>query len=111
MRAKVDRTKTGPRPWVASHLGVVARHDNWLPTLVDLLAQSHGEQWHTHDFIGREVLSDGSFGFKPAAIEADAIIIRQLMIDDQAKGVNIPLSLEVANASGGMGPRPQCQLI
>ncbi len=96
LRAKVDRTKTGPRPWVASHLGVVARHDNWLPTLVDLLAQAHGDQWHTHDFIGREVLSDGSFGVKPATIEADAIIIRQLMIDDEAKGVSIPLSLDVA---------------
>ena len=75
LRAKVDRTKTGPRPWVASHLGVVARHDNWLPTLVDLLALSHGDQWHSHDFIGREVISDGSFGVKPATIEADAIII------------------------------------
>ena len=51
LRAKVERTKTGPRPWVASHLGVVPRHDNWLPTLIDLLAQAHGEGWHTQKFI------------------------------------------------------------
>ena len=96
LRAKVERTKTGPRPWVASHLGVVPRHDNWLPTLIDLLAQAHGEGWHTQKFIGCEVNSEGGFNLKPATIEADAIIIRQLMVSERNRGVNIPLPLEVA---------------
>ena len=96
LRAKVDRTKTGPRPWVASHLGVVARHDNWMPTLLDLFAQSHGEGWHNHEFMGCEVNKDGTFNIKPSTIEADSIIIRQLMVSEHDAGNPIPLSLEAA---------------
>ena len=96
LRARVDRTKTGPRPWVASHLGVVARHDNWLPTLVDLLAEAHGSEWHTHEFMGCEVDKAGQFNKKPACIEADAVIIRQIMVEDHQKGEDIPLPIEVA---------------
>ena len=40
--------------------------------------------------------SEGGFNLKPATIEADAIIIRQLMVSEHNRGVNIPLQLEVA---------------
>ena len=44
LRSKFGESKTGPRPWVASYLGVTREGDDWLCCLVNLLVEAHGER-------------------------------------------------------------------
>ena len=46
-------TKTEPRHWVVSSPSVQAGCDNWLPELVNLLAQAHGEGFATDYHFGK----------------------------------------------------------
>ena len=50
--ARAPITKSGPRPWVASFLGVRPECDDWLVTLMKLMVQTHGSAWQTHNFFG-----------------------------------------------------------
>ena len=52
LRAKADKTKTGPRPWSASMLGVNPRNDEWLIAFVEILFKVHGPNWKAHSFLG-----------------------------------------------------------
>ena len=62
LRSKFGESKTGPRPWIASYLGVSEDGDDWLPVFVNLLMDfhgSHGEGWHHHDHMGKSFTPDG----------------------------------------------------
>ena len=53
LRAKAACTKSGPRTWAASLLGVHPDNDKWLIRWVELLLVMHGHDWRTHSFVGR----------------------------------------------------------
>ena len=98
VRAKAPATKTGPRPWVASFLGVTKKGDNWLRTLMELLLQSHGRGWEEHEFLGCAPHREETFFSYPSTISTDTDIIRRMLSRDHQAGKVIPLSPEEASA-------------
>ena len=95
LRAKAPVTKSGPRLWAASHLGVSKDGDGWLAALMDLLLISHGEQWRDHEFCGCATTRDG-FAPYPSTIDADTAIIRKVMLTDFDEGSGLPITREEA---------------
>ena len=91
LRAKVDKTKSGPRPWICSYLGVSRENDGWLPKFVEILMEAHGTDWANHDFFGPEVGTSGTFSLRQSSIEADVLIIKQLLKEDFESGIPTPL--------------------
>ena len=49
VRARTTQGKCKARPWVASLMGIDPKHDQWLVTLMALLAESHGSAWQLDD--------------------------------------------------------------
>ena len=95
LRARAPVTKSGPRLWAASHLGVSKEGDGWLATLMDLLLEAHGSLWHEHDFCGCAPTIEG-FAPYPSTIDADTAIIRKTMVGDFDEGKGLPISREEA---------------
>ena len=92
LRAKADRTKSGPRPWSASMLGVNPRNDEWMVTFVEILFRVHGPKWKTHSFLGCAGDGRGGFICVPPTIGEDVIVMKQAMKHDLENGVQVPLS-------------------
>ena len=96
IRAKAPITKTGPRPWVACHLGTSPQHDSWLVALMNLMLQTHGSGWKTHEFFGCSPLGDEGFSDYPSSLSSDVEIIRRMLLNDLEKGLAVPLTKEAA---------------
>ena len=96
IRAKAPVTKSGPRPWVASHLGTVPEHDSWLVALMNLMLKIHGRSWKTHEFFGCAFLNEGEIGDYPSSLAADVEMLRRMLLNDLEKGVEVPLSKEAS---------------
>ena len=94
IRAKVNKTKSGPRPWVASHLGVTPKGDGWMSALLELLISAHGSSWRTHDFFGVRFLSDFSVIPEPPSIGGDVTHLKRLLSGDIETGVHVPMTHE-----------------
>ena len=92
LRAKADKTKSGPRPWSASMLGVNPRNDEWMVTFVEILFRVHGPKWKTHSFLGCAGDGRGGFLCVPPTIGEDVIVMKQAMKQDLESGVQVPLS-------------------
>ena len=94
IRAKVGKTKSGPRPCVASHLGVTQGGDGWLETLMGLLLTAHGSSWRTHDFFGVRIMSDEAIVHEPPCIQGDVAHLKRLLQSDLDEGYHVPLDRE-----------------
>ena len=92
LRAKAGKTKSGPRPWAASWLGVRPENDRWLFVLADILLKVHGGSWATHGFLGCASDGKGSFAATPPCIGEDVTLAKQALMDDFEAGRSIPLS-------------------
>lgn len=99
LRSRFGDSKTGPRPWVSSYLGVTPDSDDWLPVLMNLVLECHGEAWKAHDHFGKS--------FSPAAdvpkltmasFEQDVYFIRQLLLEYTGEGSELDLTAEQAHA-------------
>ena len=90
LRARVRKTKSGPRPWVASFLGVTDVGDAWMPTLMQLLLEHHGSSWRVHDFLGPKALHDGTFLGEPTTLQEDMARLKVLMSRDLLYGKDVP---------------------
>ena len=75
LRAKANKTKSGPRPWSASMLGVNPRNDEWMITFVEILFRVHGPNWRTHSFLGCAGDGKGGFICVPPTIGEDVIVM------------------------------------
>lgn len=93
LRAKASKTKTSPRPWVATHLAAHRDHDEWLPCLVKLILDCHGDMWKTRSFFAPGFVGDQSPSNFPSSLETDALIIKRMMKEDLEKGLG---ALQVA---------------
>ena len=90
LRAKASKTKTGPRPWVATHFH--RDHDEWLPCLVKLILDCHGDMWKTRSFFAPGFVGDQSPSNFPSSLENDALIIKRMLKEDLEKGIQTPLN-------------------
>eukprot|EP00435_Cladocopium_sp_Y103_P012655 s309_g3.t1 len=85
VRATAPRTKSGPRAWAASLLGITPDGDGWLTKLVELVISSHGKSWRLHSFFG--CAPDGASFFQyPSCIATDTEIIRAALVRDIEEG-------------------------
>lgn len=94
LRAKARRTKTGPRPWAASWLGVVQENDGWMAALMKLVLTMHGPTWKQHGFFGCSGDGKGHFRHVPPTIEEDVILVKRSLSMDKDAGRSVPLSQE-----------------
>ena len=79
LRARVRKTKTGPRPWVASFLGVSEKGDTWLPVLMGLLLEHHGTSWRAHEFFRPTTASHNTFLGEPTTLQDDVARLKVMM--------------------------------
>ena len=93
LRARAGKTKSGPRPWAASWLGVRPENDRWLFVLADLLLKAHGNSWATHGFLGCASDGKGSFAAAPPCIGEDVMLAKQAIMEDFDAGRSVPLSV------------------
>ena len=94
LRSKSLKGKTGPRPWVASFMGISQDHDDWLITLMDLMLTVHGESWKKHKFFGVKALEGRYLVLEPPSIQHDALLIKNILKADLDSGREVPLSSE-----------------
>ena len=94
VRAKAAKTKTGPRPWVASFLGVSNENDSWLSTFMSLVLSAHGKSWAVQGFFCPGEGSGGTFAAGPSTIQADADAVKKLLEKCRELGMDVPLSKE-----------------
>ena len=93
LRSRALRGKTGPRLWVASLRGACAENDNWLPTLMSLVLESHGATWHSDDHFGK--LPSGSEFLKtPSRLEKDVELVKSALGKLLSEEVNMGLTAE-----------------
>ena len=93
LRSRALRGKTGPRLWVASLRGACAENDNWLPTLLSLVLESHGATWHSDDHFGK--LPSGSEFLKtPSRLEKDVELVKSALGKLLSEEVNVGLTAE-----------------
>ena len=98
LRAKASKTKSGPRPWSASWLGVRPENDEWLFTFVKILIMTHGPVWRSHGFLGCAHDGKGGFASYPPSIGEDVILVQQALEEDRDLGVAVPLTQEECKA-------------
>ena len=96
IRAKAPVTKSGPMPWVASHLGTVPENDSWLVAFMNLMLKSHGRSWKTHEFFGCALLKEGEFAEYPSTLAADVEMLRRMLLKDLEREVEVPLTKEAS---------------
>lgn len=94
LRSRSLKGKTGPRPWVASFMGMKTTHDEWLITLMELMLQAHGESWKKHKFFGVKVVDQKYLVTEPPSIQHDAAMMKKILRDDLSQGRPLPLSAE-----------------
>ena len=84
---------------MSSYLGVTPEGDDWLPVLMNLVLECHGEAWKAHDHFGKS--------FSPAAdvpkltmasFEQDVYFVRQLLLEYTGEGSELDLTTEQAHA-------------
>ena len=106
LRSKFGDSKTGPRPWVASYLGVSEEGDDWLPVLVHLLMESHGEGWRLHDHIGKSYNSEGDIAKTAvASFDQDVQFIRCMLSSALEEGVDLGMTSSQAKTSRWHGAK------
>ena len=107
LRSKFGESKTGPRPWVASYLGVTREGDDWLCCLVNLLVESHGEAFKTHDHVGKSYGADGlSATTNMATFDQDVSFIRFLLVSAVEAGFELGVDLDDAKKARWHGAKP-----
>ena len=94
LRAKASTTKTGPRPWVASYLGVNPANDEWLRVFVETVLSAHGDSWKERSFFSPGFLEEGISMGQPAGLSSDVAIIKRMMMRDLEAERSVPLSKE-----------------
>ena len=94
LRARARKTKSGPRPWAASWLGVCPENDNWLMTLMRLVLEMHGPTWKQHGFFGCSSDGKGHYRHSPPGIEEDVTVVKRSLMLDLEAGRVIPLTRE-----------------
>eukprot|EP00435_Cladocopium_sp_Y103_P051800 s1825_g16.t1 len=95
IRSKALRGKSGARLWVASVMGVAPEHDMWLAQLVELLIESHGSDWESHDHTGRAVSKDDvSFQHCPSTLEGDVGFLKEKLMELKRGGTDVGLTSE-----------------
>ena len=94
LRSRSLKGKTGPRPWVASFMGMKPSHDEWLITLMELMLMVHGESWKQHKFFGVRSVDQKYVVVEPPSIQHDASVMKKILRDDLSQGRPVPLSSE-----------------
>ena len=94
LRSKSLKGKTGPRPWVASFMGISQDHDDWLIVLMDLMLTVHGDSWRKHKFFGVKSLEGKYLVLEPPSIQHDALFIKNILKADLEAGREVPLTPE-----------------
>ena len=106
LRTKVAGSKSGNRPCMASYLGSCAKNDDWLPTLVRLLQEVHGEGWMLHDHVGKSFSRDGRH---PTAsipeFNQDVGTLRDLLVEAIEDGHDIGLTVDEARRARWHGAK------
>lgn len=106
LRSKFGESKTGPRPWVASYLGVTPEGDDWMCCLVNLLVESHGVAFKTHDHVGKSFTSDGLYPTaNMSSFDQDVTFIRLILKSAVEAGFNLDISLEEAKRARWHGAK------
>ena len=82
LRAKAAYTKSGPRTWAASLLGVHPDNDKWLIRWVELLLVMHGHDWRTHTFVGRAAGKTEGWEMYPPLISEDTLTVKNALLAD-----------------------------
>ena len=82
LRAKAAYTKSGPRTWAASLLGVHPDNDKWLIRWVELLLVMHGHDWRTHSFVGRAAGKSEGWELYPPLISEDTLTVKHALLAD-----------------------------
>ena len=82
LRAKAAYTKSGPRTWAASLLGVHPDNDKWLIRWVELLLVMHGHDWRTHSFVGRAAGKTEGWEMYPPLISEDTLTVKHALLAD-----------------------------
>ena len=111
LRSRHAGSKTGTRPWVASYLGTCPENDDWLPTLVRLLQEAHGEGWMGHDHLGKSFTKDAKYatGTVPQFAQ-DVSFLRELLVEAIEDGVALDLSLDEARRARWHGAKMHLEL-
>jgi hypothetical protein len=79
---RAQHTKTLPRHWACSRLGVTEQGDGWLEATVGLLAMAHGDGFATDDHLGKMALpSRHGWAQSPPDGPSDTCYIRRLMLE------------------------------
>ncbi len=90
LRSRFGDSKTGPRPWVSSYLGVTPDGDDWLPVLMNLVLSSHGEAWKSHDHFGKSFSPTADAAkVSMASFDQDVYFVRQLLLDHVVEGSDL----------------------
>ena len=106
LRSKFGDSKTGPRPWVASYLGVSEDGHDWLPVLVHLLMESHGEGWKLHDHIGKSYSPEGDIAKTTvASFDQDVQFIRCMLSSAVEEGMDLGMTLSQTKTSRWHGAK------
>ena len=75
------RTKTRPRNWICSSMGVKPGNNGWLESTIDLLTDAHGSLSAPDDHLGKRAYPDRSgWDLGPPDGQADTMHIRYLML-------------------------------
>eukprot|EP00973_Karenia_brevis_P085832 11906302-Karenia_brevis.AAC.1 len=75
------RTKTRPRNWVCSSMGVKVENNGWLESTLELLTKAHGSLNAPDDHFGKRACRDRSgWDLGPPEGQADTMHIRFMMI-------------------------------
>lgn len=97
LRSRFGASKTGPRPWVSSYLGVILEGDDWLPVLMVL--ECHGSAWKAHDHFGKRFSPAADVAkLTMASFEQDVYFVRQLLLEHTGEGSELDLTAEQAHA-------------
>ena len=93
LRSISNQGKHHARYWVASLMGVVPGHDEWLLTLMDLILTSHGTNWKQDDHTGKmpDFEMDG-FTSYPARLESDVAAVKTALLRQRGAGDFIGMS-------------------
>ena len=94
LRALAPTTKTGPRPWVASYLGVHPANDRWLSTFIELVLSVQGTTWKDRSFFVPGFLQDDLVSGMPSSITTDITIVKRMLLHDLEVGRPIPIGKE-----------------
>lgn len=93
LRARAPTSKTGPRPWVASYLGVNPANDEWLRVFMELVLMIQDPAWKVRSFFVPGFVKD-EVAAQPSSISADVNIVKRMMMYDIKAEKPVPLPKE-----------------